>query len=98
MLAGFGIGWGLPDHRGWAPDELVPTDVLRAIAERFSGGWNDLYPPAHYYVLSLIQAPVVIGWRLGWFDLAEPVPYTTLFVLARVASAVMAGVTAASWR
>ena len=96
VLAGFGIGWGLPDLRGWAPDELVPTDVLRAIDARFSGGWNDLYPPAHYYVLSVIDAPVVIGSRLGWFDLAEPLPYTTLFALDRVVSAVMAGVTAAA--
>ncbi|MFI5076084.1 MAG: PA14 domain-containing protein, partial [Vicinamibacteria bacterium] len=96
VLAGFGIGWGLPDCCGWAPDELYPSYVVRAIDQHFSGGWNDLYPPAHYYLLSLIHAPVVIGSRLGWFDLADPLPYTMLFVLARVASAVMAGVTAAA--
>ena len=95
-LAAFGIGWGLPDCCGWAPDELFPAYVLRAIERRFSGGWNDLYPPAHYYLLALIQAPVVIGSRLGWFDLAALLPNTVLFVLARVASAVMAGVTAAA--
>ena len=95
-LAAFGIGWGLPDCCGWAPDELFPTYVLRAIDHRFSGGWSDLYPPAHYYLLALIQAPLVIGSHLGWFDLAAPLPHTMLFVLARVASAVMAGVTAAA--
>ncbi len=96
VLAAFGIGWGLPDCCGWAPDELLPIYVLGAIDRRFSGGWNDIYPPAHYYLLSLLQAPVVIGSRLGWFDLAAPLPHTVLFVLARVASAVMAGVTAAA--
>ena len=95
-LAAWGIGWGMPDHRGWAADEIIPTDVLTAINQRFSGGWNDLYPPAHYYLLSLVYAPIVIGERLGWYELAEPLPYTSLYLLARAMSAVMAGGTAAA--
>ena len=95
-LAGWGIGWGMPAHRGWAADEVIPTDVLTAINQRFSGGWNDLYPPAHYYLLSLVDAPIVVGDRLGWYNLADPLPYASLYVLARVMSAVMAGATAAA--
>ena len=29
LIGGWQIGWGLPSDYGWAPDELVPSAVLR---------------------------------------------------------------------
>ena len=95
-LAVFGIGWGLPVHRSWAPDELIPIDILHAIDRRFAGLWYDVYPPGQYYVLALLQAPLIIGARLGLYDLADPLSRTSLFVIARGTSAVMAAGTAAA--
>jgi 4-amino-4-deoxy-L-arabinose transferase-like glycosyltransferase len=95
-LAVFGIGWGLPAGRAWAPDELLPSEILWAINHRFSGGWHDLYPPAQFYLLGALYAPFAVASRLGAMDLSATVPYTTLFVIGRAASAIMAAVTGAA--
>jgi hypothetical protein len=95
-LAAFGIDWGLPARRGWAPDEIIPTDVLKAIDQRFSRNWHYLYPPAQFYLLGLLYAPFAIASRFDLLDLAAPIPYTTLFLIARSASALMASITAAA--
>ena len=47
-----GIWWGLPSWEGWAPDELIPKDVLLGLSTLFSGDWYDTYPPFHFYLLS----------------------------------------------
>ncbi len=56
-LCAWGLGWGLPSRRGWAPDELLPQDVLAGLQQRFSAGWHERYPPLHYYALALAYAP-----------------------------------------
>lgn len=56
-LGAWGLGWGLPSRKGWAPDELLPQDVLAGLRQRFSGGWHERYPPLHYYALALAYAP-----------------------------------------
>jgi hypothetical protein len=37
--------WGLPSLRGWAPDEIVPTEVTAPWR------WPSKYPPLHRYLL-----------------------------------------------
>jgi 4-amino-4-deoxy-L-arabinose transferase-like glycosyltransferase len=96
LLAVFGIDWGEPGFRSWAADEVRPVDVIEGFKVRFSGGWFDVYPPLHYYVLALFYAPFLAVWQFGWCDLAQPVPYGALSLLGRLVSAVAAGVTAAT--
>lgn len=63
-LALWGIEWslGLDD---WAADELRPTYVRDALAQRFMGGWHDKYPALHYMTMGL---PLVA------FETAERLP------------------------
>jgi Dolichyl-phosphate-mannose-protein mannosyltransferase len=58
-LNAFGIGWGLPSRHGWAPDELLPSDVLEGKARGFSSGWHSKYPPLQYYLLTAVYAPIL---------------------------------------
>ncbi|MCC7126563.1 MAG: glycosyltransferase family 39 protein [Acidobacteria bacterium] len=51
---------GLWPGRGWGPDELSPKDVLFAMQTRFGREWYHLYPPGHFYLLSLITAPFAL--------------------------------------
>src|SRR5262249_39222094 len=64
-----GIWWAMPNRRGWGPDELVPSDVLAAVAASFSHGWHDKYPPFHYLVLAAADSPLLLLSRLGVIDL-----------------------------
>lgn len=85
-----GITWGLPSWRGWAGDEIRPNQVAFAVHRAFSGGWHTKYPPFHYYVLALVQAPIRALAGVG------PVPgkgldlNSWLFVLSRLVSVAMA--------
>jgi 4-amino-4-deoxy-L-arabinose transferase-like glycosyltransferase len=89
-----GLWWGLPNQpEAWAPDELTPLEVLEGARQRFSGGWFALYPPLHYYVLAVVQLPVVAAIWLGWTSLSDPTTYTVLFVLVRLVSTAMATAT-----
>lgn len=63
-LCAWGLGWGLPSRRGWAPDELLPQDVLSGLEQCFSGGWHERYPPLHYYALALAYAPLLAAQPL----------------------------------
>ncbi len=60
VLNALGIWWGLPSWEGWAPDEVIPKDVLLGLARLFSGGWYDTYPPFHFYLLSALYLPLYI--------------------------------------
>lgn len=80
------VWWALPNVRGWAPDELVPADVLQALDSRFSSGWYGKYPPLHYAVLSLAYAPVLFASWIAGFDVEAPGPYQVLFYLGRLVS------------
>lgn len=61
MLGAWGLSWGVPSRKGWAPDELLPQDVLLGRAQGFSGGWYERYPPLHYRLLSWAYAPWLDG-------------------------------------
>ncbi len=90
VLFVLGITWGLPSWRGWAGDEIRPSQVANAVRRAFSGGWHTKYPPLHFYFLALVQAPLRALAGIG------PVPgkgldlNSWLFILSRLVSVGMA--------
>jgi hypothetical protein len=92
-----GSWWGLPPWGwlAWAPDEVLPGDVIRAIDVRFANGWHGAYPPGHYYLLGWLFGPVLFGARLGLVEAAMPPSstYLALFVIARLTTVLMASLT-----
>ena len=86
----FGIWWGLPNMpSAWAPDEINPLVVLEGIDERFSGGWWQLYPPLHHYLLALVALPAVLLDTMGLIELRLWTGYTILFYLFRFLSVLL---------
>ncbi|MGA2587006.1 MAG: glycosyltransferase family 39 protein [Candidatus Aminicenantales bacterium] len=89
VLFAVGIWWGLPDYRGWAPDEIVPARVVDGLRQFFSNGWHERYPPFHFYLLSLVYAPFLLLHKLHILDLRQLSSYMILFYLGRFLSVVM---------
>ncbi len=85
-----GIAWGLPSWRGWAGDEIRPSQVAAGFRRAFSGGWHTKYPPFHFYVLALIQAPLRALAGIGPFPARGIDLNSWLFVLSRLVSVAMA--------
>jgi hypothetical protein len=94
FLNAIGSWWGLPawGWLGWAPDEVVPLGVIEGLDMWFSSGWQQPYPAGHYYILAWLFSPILIAARSGLLE--PPIPHTmtylALFVLARVATVLMA--------
>ena len=86
LLNGWGIWWAMPNQRGWAPDELVPPDVLAAFRLLFSHGWAGKYPPFHYMVLSAADSPILLLSWLGLVNLDATVPHVSLALIGRLVS------------
>jgi len=42
-----GIGWGLPASDGWDNDGFAPRGFLQCLANTFTSGHYDTYPPVH---------------------------------------------------
>jgi hypothetical protein len=83
-----GVWWGLPGS--WVAIELKPAYVLGALSQHFSHGWFDAYPPVHFYVLSAAWSPLLL---LSWLDRMTfdgVVGYTSLVLVSRFVSLVMA--------
>ncbi len=90
-LNAFGIGWGLPSRYGWAPDELLPGEVLEGQARRFSSGWHSKYPPLHYYLLTAAYAPMLEPAKPAAPPAAvSDAVYARLFLASRGVSLLMA--------
>jgi len=89
VLFAAGLWWGLPDYRGWAPDEITPASVVDGLRLLFSNGWYDRYPPFHFYLLSLLYAPFLLLHKLHILDLRQMSSYTILFYLGRLLTVVM---------
>ncbi len=88
LLNAIGITWGLP--RGdWVGDELSPFFVLDAIAHRFGRGWFTIYPPFHYYVLTLAYAPVFAAGWLGFIGLHTTLAHGLMALSGRLVSLAM---------
>ena len=88
VLNATGLWWGLPGR--WVPIELAPKDLFAGVAQHYSHGWFDAYPPLHFYLLSIAIAPVqLLGW-MGRLDLALPEGEAWLVVTTRLVSLAMA--------
>lgn len=90
VLSVVGIWWGLPGQ-GWAPDELMPIDVLLGLRQSFAHGWTPgKYPPGHIYLLAVVYAPFAGAAKAGLLELTSPDAYAVLWIVARAVSVVMA--------
>lgn len=89
-LNAFGIGWGLPSRYGWAPDELLPGDVLEGRDRRFSSGWHSKYPPLQYYLLTAVYAPMLESAQPAAPPGVSDAVYARLFLASRGVSLLMA--------
>lgn len=85
----WGIQWGLPDYRGWAPDEVTPSYVLNAIQHHFMQGWHELYPPMHFYILAILYAPFYLLGLLHLLNFHGYTSYVLFFFLGRFVSVLM---------
>lgn len=92
-LFGFGIHLGAAPWRDWIPDELTPNDYLYAARARFAGGWFFLYPPFHFYLLSIVTSPFLLLTQAGWLDLGDYNTLAVVHVVGRAVSVVMAVLT-----
>jgi PA14 domain-containing protein/dolichyl-phosphate-mannose-protein mannosyltransferase len=88
-----GIWWAMPNTRGWAPDEVVPPDVVGAFQSWFSHGWNEKYPPFHYVVLSAADSPVLLLSSLGVVDVHATAAHALLMLIGRLVSVVFGAAT-----
>lgn len=84
-----GIWWGWPDGP-WAPDEIDPAAVFGGVGQRFSDGWFDLYPPLHFYLLSLLYVPALLAGATGSVPPDGRTLQASLALLARALSLAMA--------
>ncbi|HEY2151721.1 MAG TPA: PA14 domain-containing protein [Vicinamibacterales bacterium] len=89
VLNVIGITWGLPQG-DWVGDELGPFFVLDALAHRFGRGWFTIYPPFHYYVLTLAYAPVFAASWLGFIGLHTTLAHGLMALSGRLVSLLMA--------
>jgi 4-amino-4-deoxy-L-arabinose transferase-like glycosyltransferase len=90
LLNVLGIWFGLPGHNGWAPDEILPRDVQDGIARRFSPDWCHKYPPLHYYLLALVEAPIVFFAKIRSVPLDGLLVYSIMIFAGRFLSLFMA--------
>ncbi|HEY3886821.1 MAG TPA: glycosyltransferase family 39 protein, partial [Vicinamibacterales bacterium] len=97
VLNVLGIWWGLPGV--WVPIELRPAYVIDGLAQHFSHGWTDVYPPMQFYLQALVLSPVLLLWHWGRIDFARTNTFvillTRLLSIAQ-AAAIVAAVFAAA--
>ena len=90
LLNFIGIWFGLPGRTGWAPDEILPSDVQEGIHRGFSHGWFKEYPPLHYYLLALVETPFMVYAKLRGLALDSLSLTSLLFLAHRLLSLMMA--------
>lgn len=90
LLNVLGIWFGLPSYTGWGYDELLPRDVQEGIARRFSSDWFHKYPPLHYYLLALVEAPIVFYAKIRGLLVDGLSVYSTLIFAGRFLALIMA--------
>jgi 4-amino-4-deoxy-L-arabinose transferase-like glycosyltransferase len=86
----YSIGWGLPSFNAWAADELIPSRVLKGIEKGFVNGWHFKYPPLHFYILTILYAPILLLDHLKLIDVNSLSGYTILFYIGRFFSVIQA--------
>ena len=84
----YGLWWGIPSLDGWAVDEIIPARTLKGLEYGFSHGWEDAYPPLHYYLLAMAYLPVRLFHALH--PISNDAQYTAFFFMGRLLSVGMA--------
>jgi hypothetical protein len=88
VLNAIGIWWGLPGS--WVAIELKPVYVLGGLAQHFSHGWFDAYPPFHFYLLTVAWSPLLLLSALGRLTFDGAAGYSALVLVSRAVSLAMA--------
>ncbi len=93
LLASFGLNivgiwWGLPGN--WPAAEITPKQVLEGLAQSFSHGWFDTYPPFHFYVLTVAISLVRLLGEIRLLDLTGDQGYALLYFACRLVSVAFA--------
>ncbi len=88
-LNGIGAWFGLPSYEGWFSDEILPQHVRGAIEHGFGHGWHSKYPPLHYYLLAIIQAPFLLTAKFQEINFEDLSVHSTLIFLGRLLSVIM---------
>ncbi len=94
VLFATGIGWDMPDDKGWAVDELHPDSWERAVTPETHTGWHARYPLLQFTLLHHLSRPV--RWAIGEGGPLERPPWErTVFLIlwSRWLSVVLALVT-----
>lgn len=89
ILNSVGVWFGLPSYEGWFADEVLPHHVRAGIDERFAHGWHSKYPPFHYYLLALIQAPFLVVSQFRPLNFEDLHFHSVLILLGRLLSVFM---------
>jgi len=84
VLNVIGIWWGLPSL--WVGDEIIPASELTAIAQHFSNGWFDRYPPLHFELIGVVFSPWLVATSHGWIQAPDDVHLIALVLLSRFLS------------
>jgi hypothetical protein len=90
LLFATGVWWGVPDYHTWAPDEIIPSDVLAAARARFADGWTSIYPPLHYMVLSALYLPIQQSVHAGLVPLDHVQSLGAMMIVGRLLTVAMA--------
>ncbi len=77
------IWWGLPTTISWAPDAIHPLDVIEKTKAY-------PYPPLHFYILHFVYVPFILAAKVGWINLESISGITTLMLVGRATSVLMA--------
>ncbi|MDH7511344.1 MAG: glycosyltransferase family 39 protein [Clostridiales bacterium] len=88
-LNSVGVWFGLPSYEGWFSDEMLPPDVRRGIDHGFAHGWHYKYPPLHYYLLAVIQAPFLVAAKFQEVNFDDLILHSVLILLGRLLSVIM---------
>lgn len=64
-----GIWWGLPGE--WVAGELTHPDVIKGLAQHFSHGWMDVYPPLQFYLDAIVLSPILLLWHWGRLEFGD---------------------------
>lgn len=88
VLFGIGVWWGWPAGN-WAPDEMWAETLINALSLRFSDGWFEIYPPFHFYVLSVVAGPLLLADAFSLSGLSPESLLHTIALLSRGLSVAM---------
>ncbi|MCA1583709.1 MAG: glycosyltransferase family 39 protein, partial [Acidobacteria bacterium] len=82
------IGYGLPAHDSWSPDERDPLSTL-AVSHTGFEDWNLRWPPMHLYLVSFALRPFEWAATAFGLPLDDIIVTSSMFLVMRGVSLVM---------